>query len=220
MPCPRQTHKAIFTTLYHKMSGKIRSDSERIWHVEHVYCLSSVWILTLRLSALWVTKHLLHTERWWGRSLACIVECLVKACFCVKCTLYVRHKYGFSPACVLTSIYKFGFILNNSPHTEHTFLYPVFKLVCWFKSDLHLNVLPHRPQQDGCSTVCEVLCFSRLRFLINRRPQTKHCYCFLPVCIFMCKFNFYTQHTAGVLKAQYFGCLSSHNTFFFVYTRH
>jgi len=30
----------------------------------------------------------------------------------------------------------------------------------------------------------------------------------------MCKFNFYTQHTAGVLKAQNFGCLSSHDNFF------
>ena len=48
------------------------------WHVARVYGLSPVWILKLRLSAFWEIKRLLHIEHWWGWSLACILECLVK----------------------------------------------------------------------------------------------------------------------------------------------
>jgi predicted DNA repair protein MutK len=84
MPSHRPTHKALFTTLYHKMSHNVPSVSERLLTVCTVYGLSAVWILEWRLSGLWVTKRLLHTEQWWGRSLAGTLGCLVKAPYCVN----------------------------------------------------------------------------------------------------------------------------------------
>ena len=69
-----QTHKALFTTLYHTISHKVPSLRERL-----LKCYTCVWFFTSvnpkwRLNALWGIKRLLHTEYFWGR-LACILEC-------------------------------------------------------------------------------------------------------------------------------------------------
>ena len=133
-----------------------------------------------------------------GGPLVCILECLVKASFCVKGIPHVWHRYGFSPVRVCTWLSKFGYFVKTFPNTVQMCASPVCNLGCWFKSNLHLNILPHRPQWYVRSTVCILLCFSRLPSWINCRPQTEHCYCFSPVCIFMCTFNFCTHfpHTA------------------------
>jgi hypothetical protein len=114
-----RTHKALFTRQYHKMSFNISSVYEWYWYVAHVYGFSPVWILKRRLSALWVIKRLLHAEHWWGLSLACILESLVKAPFCVKCTPHVWYVYLFAPVCVLTWLLKFGCDMKNFLHMEN-----------------------------------------------------------------------------------------------------
>jgi hypothetical protein len=108
------------------------------------------------------------------------------------------NRYGFSPVWVFTWLSKFGRVVKTFPHTQHMCAYPLYNLVCWYKSKLHLNILPNQTQSYGCLTVCKVLCFPKLPFSINCWPQRKQCYGFSPVCIFRCKFIFYTAipHTA------------------------
>jgi len=74
-----RTHKALSTTLYHKVSHKVPSDSERLRHIAHVYILSPVCIIKLSLIALWVVKPSLHIALRWGWTLACTLEWSVKA---------------------------------------------------------------------------------------------------------------------------------------------
>jgi hypothetical protein len=131
-------------------------------NVAHVCSFSAVWILKWSLMALWLIKLLLHTEHWWGRSLACILECLTKAPFCVKCTPHVWHKCGFCPVCVLTWLSIFGRVVKTFPLTEHMCASPACILVCWFKSNLHLEILPHRPQLNSCNG-CQI----RIMFLLR-----------------------------------------------------
>ena len=121
-----RTHKAFFTRVHCKMSLNIPSVCEQyMWHVVHVYSFSPVWILKLRLSVLWVTKHFLHTEHWLGRSLACILEWFVKAHFCVKGTPHVWYRYGFIPVCVLTWLFKFGHVVKNFLYMKNKYPPPV-----------------------------------------------------------------------------------------------
>jgi len=74
-----RTHKALFTTLYHKTLHKLPSESERFWHIAHVYGLSAVCIIKLSLIALWVIKPSFHIAHSWWWSLACTLEWSVKA---------------------------------------------------------------------------------------------------------------------------------------------
>jgi len=124
-----RTHKALFTTLYHNMSHKVPSDSERFWHVAPVYSLSPVCIIKFRLIALWVIKNLLHIEHRWGRSLACILEWLVKAPFCVKCTTHVWHKYS-SLQYVFSHHYPNLDLLWRPPYIQSTRAYPPCVTLC------------------------------------------------------------------------------------------
>jgi hypothetical protein len=164
MPSHRPTHKALFTTLYHKTSHKVPSVSERLLTcctcVRFDNSVNPKW----RLSALWVIKRLLHTELFSGWSLVCILECLVKASFCIKGIPHAWHKYSFSPVCVCTWLSKFGCFVKTFPHTQHMCTSPVCNLECWFKSSLHLNILPHREQSYGRTSVCKVL-FVKTPFL-------------------------------------------------------
>ena len=113
----------------------------------------------------------------------------------------------------LCSCSSWGWACQGPKHVENSSVTYVLLLNCALKlveeiilyydarskkHQMYLNVLPHRPQHYASTTLCKLPCFSREPFSINRWPQTEEWYCFSPVCIFMCKFYFFTHfpHTA------------------------
>ena len=111
---------------------------------------------------------------------------LIKVPYWWKRKPHLWHRHGFSPVCVLTWLSKFVRVVKTFSHTQHMRTSPVCNLVSWFKCNLHLNILPHRPQFCSNSTVCKVSFFSRLHFWMKCWPQREHWYCFSAVCIIKC----------------------------------
>jgi hypothetical protein len=160
-----QTHKSLFTTLYHKTSHKLLSVSDRL-----LTCCTCVRFVT-NVNARMRVKYTL-SDQTFVRHFT-LVGMIIgmyprtfssKAPVLVKCTPNVWHGHGFSAVCVLTLISEFGHIIKTFPHTDHMCTYSVCNFVCRFKSRFHLKVLPFRQQPYSCFTVCKVLCFKRLPF--------------------------------------------------------
>jgi len=117
-------NKALSTTLYHKVSHKVPSDSERflmyctylgfdtsVYHKIKLNCTLSDKPFVTLCTQLKMNFRMYPRMVSWGP-------------FCVKCTMHVLHKYGFLSICVLTSLSKFGFIIKT-PHIQSTRAYPM-----------------------------------------------------------------------------------------------